>query len=179
MALRRRPSRDEELRDVYREHVAAVYAFLAYSVPRDVAEDLTSATFERVVRSWPSFDPSRSSVRAWVLVIARHLLTDHYRRQSHRAGPSLDEHPVILDTLVTHDDATARFLDADTAKSWLSELSQRERDVLAMRYGADMTAAEIARALDLTAANVHQINSRALRRLRELLTERPELMGNA
>ena len=86
---------------------------------------------------------------------------------------------MILDTLVTHDDATARFLDADTAKSWLSELSQRERDVLAMRYGADMTAAEIARALDLTAANVHQINSRALRRLRELLTERPELMGNA
>ena len=179
MPMRRRPSRDEELREVYRENVAAVYAFLAYSVSRDVAEDLTSATFERVIRSWASFDPSRSSVRAWVLVIARHLLTDHYRRQSHRAGPSLDEHPVILDTLVTPDDATARFLDADTAKSWLRELSQRERDVLAMRYGADMTAAEISRALDLTPANVHQITSRALRRLRELLTERPELMGNA
>jgi RNA polymerase sigma factor (sigma-70 family) len=174
----RRPSRDEELRTVYQENVAAVYAFLAYSVSRDVAEDLTSATFERVVRSWASFDPSRSSVRAWVLVIARHLLTDHYRRQSHRAGPSLDEHPVILDTLVTPDDAVSRFLDAETAKTWLSQLSQRERDVLAMRYGADMTAAETARALDLSEDNVHQINSRALRRLRELLTERPELMGN-
>jgi RNA polymerase sigma factor (sigma-70 family) len=177
--MRRRRSRDEEQREVYRENVAAVYAFLAYSVSRDVAEDLTSATFERVLRSWASFDPSRSSVRAWVLVIARHLLTDHYRRQSHRAGPSLDEHPVILDSLVSGDDATARLLDADTVRSWLSELSQRERDVLAMRYGADMTAAEISRALDLSAANVHQINSRALRRLRELLTERPELMGNA
>jgi RNA polymerase sigma factor (sigma-70 family) len=177
--MRRRPSRDEELREVYREHVAAVYAFLAYSVSRDVAEDLTSATFERVLRSWASFDPSRSSVRAWVLVIARHLLTDHYRRQSHRAGPSLDEHPVILDALVATEDTTARFLDADTVESWLSELSERERDVLAMRYGADMTAAEVSRALDLTPANVHQINSRALRRLRELLTERPELMGNA
>jgi RNA polymerase sigma factor (sigma-70 family) len=179
MPTRRRRSRDEELRAVYQENVAAVYAFLAYSVPRDVAEDLTSATFERVLRSWPSFDPSRASVRAWVLVIARHLLTDHYRRQSHRAGPSLDANPVILDTLVSTDDETARFLDADTVRSWLRELSQRERDVLAMRYGADMTAAEIAQALELSAANVHQINSRALRRLRELLTERPELMGNA
>jgi len=177
--LSRRPSRDEELRAVYQENVAAVYAFLAYSVSRDTAEDLTSATFERVLRSWGSFDPSRSSVRAWILVIARHLLADHYRRQRHRAGPSLDEHPVILETLVTPDDATARFLEAETAKSWLSELSERERDVLAMRYGADMTAAEIARALDLTEANVHQINSRALRRLRQLLTDRPELMGNA
>ena len=41
MPLRRRPSRDEQLREVYRENVAAVYAFLAYSVSRDVAEDLT------------------------------------------------------------------------------------------------------------------------------------------
>ena len=112
-------------------------------------------------------------------MIARHLLIDHYRRQRHRAGPSLDEHPVIIDTLVQPDDATARFLEAETAKSWLSELSPRERDVLAMRYGADMTAAEIGRALDLSEANVHQINSRALRRLRQLLTERPELLGNA
>ena len=50
MPMRRRRSRDEELRAVYRENVAAVYAFLAYSVSRDVAEDLTSATFERVLR---------------------------------------------------------------------------------------------------------------------------------
>jgi RNA polymerase sigma-70 factor (ECF subfamily) len=175
----RRPTSDDELRKVYEENVGAVYAFLAYSVSRDVAEDLTSATFERVLRAWGSFDPSRASVRAWILVIARHLLMDHYRRQRHRSGPSIDEHPVIIDTLVQPDDATARFLEAETAKSWLAELSARERDVLAMRYGADMTAAEIGRALDLSEANVHQINSRALRRLRQLLTERPELLGNA
>jgi RNA polymerase sigma factor (sigma-70 family) len=179
MPLIRRASRDEELRKVYLENVSAVYAFLSYSVSRDVAEDLTSATFERVLRSWGSFDPSRASVRAWVLVIARHLLTDHYRRQRHRAGPSLDEHPVILETLASHEDAQLRFIEADAAKSWLAALSEREREVLALRYGADLRAAEIARSLDLTEANVHQITSRALRKLRELLRERPELMGNA
>jgi RNA polymerase sigma-70 factor (ECF subfamily) len=175
----RRPSRDDELRRIYREHVGAVYAFLSYSVSHDVAEDLTSATFERVLRSWASFDPTRSSVRSWVLVIARHLLTDHYRRQRHRAGPSLDEHPVILDTLATPDDANARLLETETAKSWLRELSDREREVLALRYGADLPAADIARVLQLSEGNVHQITSRALRRLRALLTERPELLGNA
>jgi RNA polymerase sigma factor (sigma-70 family) len=177
--LRRRPSADDELRAVYEENVAAVYAFLAYSVSREVAEDLTSATFERVIRSWASYDPTRSSVRSWVLVIARHLLMDHYRRQKHRAGPSLDEHPVILDTLVTPDDPMAHLFDTDTVKGWLGELAPRERDVLAMRYGADMTAAEIARALELTEANVHQISSRALRRLRAILGERSEFTGNA
>jgi RNA polymerase sigma-70 factor (ECF subfamily) len=177
--MRRRKSQDAELRAVYQENVSAVYAFLAYSVPRDVAEDLTSETFERLIRSWPSFDPTRSSVRAWVLVIARHLLTDHYRRQRHRTGPSLDEHPALLDTLASAENATDRFLEADNAKSWLSELSDREREVLALRYGADLTAAEIARTLDLSESNVHQIASRALRRLRALLDENPELMGNA
>jgi RNA polymerase sigma factor (sigma-70 family) len=175
----RNTTRDAELRAVYKENVSAVYAYLAYSVPRHVAEDLTSETFERVLRSWPSFDPTRSSVRAWVLIIARHLLTDYYRRQRHRTGPSLDEHPALLETLVTRDDATDRVLAADSAKSWLGELRDREREVLALRYGADLTAAEIARTLGLTEANVHQITSRALRHLRALLEENPELMGNA
>jgi len=177
--VRRSTSRDAELRAVYVENVSAVYAFLAYSVPRQVAEDLTSETFERVLRAWPSFDPSRSSVRAWILIIARHLLTDYYRRQRHRTGPSLDEHPALLETLVTRDEATDRLLATESVKAWLAELRDREREVLALRYGADLTAAEVARTLDLSEPNVHQITSRALRHLRALLEENPELMGNA
>ena len=55
-------------------------------------------------------------------------------------------------------------------------LSQREREVIAMRYGADLTTAEIARLLDLSEANVLQISSRALRRLRRELSDR-EVIG--
>ena len=51
-------------------------------------------------------------------------------------------------------------------------LSEREREVLALRYGADLTGPEIADLLSLTLANVQQIVSRSLRKLRELL-ERP------
>src|SRR3712207_3487369 len=92
---RRMPA--DELHDVYRRHVAAVYAMLAYSVPADVAEDLTAATFERVVRHWSRFDPSRSSERTWILAIARNQLTDHLRRRAFRNGPSLDEHPELAE----------------------------------------------------------------------------------
>ena len=59
--------RDEEkVRRVYREQLRAVYAFHAYRVPRVVAEDLTQATFERVVRHWNRFDPALASERTWV-----------------------------------------------------------------------------------------------------------------
>ena len=77
MRFARRPLPADELHRVYREHVSAVYAFFAYSVSHHVAEELTSATFERGVRHWSRFDPSRAQDRAWILAIARTLLTDH------------------------------------------------------------------------------------------------------
>ena len=161
-----------ELEAVYREHVGAIYGFFSYSVGRDVAEDLTAATFERVVRSWSRFDASRSGERTWIYAIARNLLTDHLRRQRHRSGPSLDEHPALLDSIASADDALERTLDTDAVQRWLQQLRPREREVLALRYCVDLSVAEIARCMDLTEANVHQICSRALRRLRTTVDDR-------
>jgi RNA polymerase sigma factor (sigma-70 family) len=163
-----------ELHDVYRRNVSTVYAFFSYSVCADTAEDLTAATFERVVRSWLRFDPSRSSVRSWILTIARNVLTDHYRRQSHRGGPSLDQYPALAEALAAPDDHAHGWLGIEAMNGWLSDLRPREREVLALRYGADLSTDEIARVLGISRANVHQISSRALRRLREIMSE-PEV----
>jgi RNA polymerase sigma factor (sigma-70 family) len=162
-----RPRGEEELRRVFREHVDAVYAFFGYSVRGPAAEDLTSATFERVVKAWRSYDRERASERTWILAIARNLLADHFRRERHRVATSLDEHPQLLDALVETGDPLAAHLSAEAVKEWLLPLAAREREILALRYGADLQPAEIAAMLDLTIANVHQILSRTLRRLRE------------
>lgn len=145
----------------------AVYSYLAYSVSREIAEDLTSNTFERVVRSWDRFDPSRASERTWIIAIARNALTDHFRRQQHRTTVSTNEHPALLEAVVSSEDPLARQLARDGLVSWLALLNPRERQILAMRFGADLPATDVACALDLSEANVHQITSRALRRLRE------------
>jgi len=177
----RRPRDEGELRDlheVYRGNISAVYAFFAYSVDRDTAEDLTATTFERVVRNWRRYDERRASVRTWILVIARNLLADHFRRQSYRRGPSFDEHPSLADWTAEEDDPAARCASIDGIKTWLLILQPREREVLALRYGADLPTSEIARSLGLSEANVHQIVSRALRRLRKLLEEEEEVSGN-
>jgi RNA polymerase sigma factor (sigma-70 family) len=161
-----------ELETVYRENVRAVYGFFSYCVGQDTAEDLTAATFERVVRSWGRFDASRAGERTWIFAIARNLLTDHLRRQQHRAGPSLDEHPAILDSIAYADEALERSLHDEAVKGWLCQLRPREREVIALRYCADLSVHDIARCLELSEANVHQISSRALRRLRATVTER-------
>jgi RNA polymerase sigma factor (sigma-70 family) len=159
--------RQDELRRVYRAHVRAVFGFFAYAVGREEAEDLTSQTFERVVRAWDSFDAAKASERTWILSIARNALTDHFRRRSHRQALSTDEHPALLDSVLDTDDPLARQLTIESLKEWLGALGERERLVLALHFGADLSAADIAEATQLSVANVHQIVSRSLRKLRD------------
>lgn len=166
----RSSAQDGELQQVYRVHVGAVYAFFAYSVSPTTAEDLTASTFERVIRAWDSYDLERGSVKTWVLAIARNQLMDHYRRQRHRDWVSTDEHPALLSSL-QGDDWLEQHLTADEVGSWLSELGEREREVLALRYGSDLPANEIAELMGLSPANVHQIASRSLRLLRERIQQ--------
>jgi RNA polymerase sigma factor (sigma-70 family) len=168
----------DELLDVYRDNVRTVYAFFTYSVSHETAEDLTASTFERVVRSWNRFDPDYATPRTWIMAIARNILADHFRRQSHRNAVSLDEHPALAASLASSDDPAAECLSLATVRDWLGRLEPREREVLALRFGADLPAADIARALELSEANVHQISSRALRRLHDAIGL-SELTGNA
>lgn len=145
----------------------AVYAFFSYAVPRDTAEDLTSTTFERVIRAWDRYDPDRASERTWILAIARNALMDHHRRQRLRKTTSLDEHPAIADRFAADDAALARTLSMRAFVDRLRALPERDRQVLALRYGADLSARDVAKALGLSEDNVHQIASRALRKLRD------------
>jgi RNA polymerase sigma-70 factor, ECF subfamily len=168
VARRRLRSRaaGDELLEVYRDNVGAVYAFFTYSVSHEHAEDLTAATFERVLRSWSRFNPDFAGPRTWIVEIARNILAD----DSHRSAASPDQHPALAASLVSSDDPAAQRLSVDTVRDWLARLQPREREVLALRFGADLPAADVARTLELSEANVHQISSRALRRLHDQLS---------
>ncbi|MBE2314497.1 sigma-70 family RNA polymerase sigma factor [Solirubrobacter sp. CPCC 204708] len=159
-------TRDAELRRVYGDHINAVFAFFASVVERHTAEDLTASTFERVIRAWDGFDPRRGSERAWVMTIAHNLLNDHFRRRRFRRAASLDEHPFLADFLTTEGDPMDQRLQRDELRAWLACLNQRDRTAIALRYGADLTAADIGAVLGLTPSTAHQVISRALQRLR-------------
>lgn len=154
-----------DLARVYEENVWRVYGFLAYRLrDPETAEDLTQVTFERAVRSFSRFDRRRASERTWLLAIARNALTDHQRRGSKIIWEPLDER--LLPRTAGPEDALVAGADLRDA---LADLPERDREVLALRYGGEMTGAEIAELLDLGVANVHQILSRSLRKLRETL----------
>lgn len=159
-----------EFARVYEDHVWRVYAYVAYRLSdREAAEDLTQATFERALRAWSRFDPRRASEGTWLMAIARNLLTDHYRRdRSHRNDP-IDENVMPLVP-----GPEERLSAGPELADALAKLSEREQEVLALRFGADLSGPEIAALLDLSLANTQQIMSRALRKLRALIEPHAE-----
>lgn len=168
--VRRRPTFEE----VYDQHVWDVYGFLAYRLTqRQDVEDLTQATFERALRAWGRFDPRRAAPATWLLAIARNVLIDHWRADRTAQQDELDpDAPGIPSQPLAADLG----LDPEIEVA-LAGLSNREREILALRYGADLTGQQIAEVCDSSLAAVQQSLSRSLRRLRTTLEADPVRTG--
>jgi RNA polymerase sigma-70 factor (ECF subfamily) len=133
---------------------------------RQAAEDLTQATFERALRAWSRFDPGRGSDRTWLFAIARNALIDYQRRSRVERFEPLEQTPEA-----TTPGPEERIGGSSELVEALGQLPERDREVIALRYGGDLTGREVAALLGLTLANVQQVLSRSLRKLRDLLGE--------
>jgi len=158
-----------DLERLFAEHANALYGFLVYRVgDRTVAEDLLGDTFERVVRSRRRFDARKGSEQAWIYTIALNCLRDHLRRTNaeRKAHDSTDA--------VHDEDPFARVHDRDLVLRGLDRLEAGEREVLALRYGADLRVQDIARVIDLPVTTVQGRLYGGLRKLRDLLDDGDE-----
>jgi RNA polymerase sigma-70 factor (ECF subfamily) len=163
------PARD--FATVYDEHVWQVYGFFAYRMrDRADAEDLTQQTFERALKSWSRYDPSRAGVGTWLIVIARNLLIDHARADRSSRRQPLDDLDSSHDALVATGTAPDLGLEPDLERA-LAHLGPRDREIIALRFGGDLSGPEIAKVTGLSLANVQQILSRSLRRMRAVIED--------
>jgi len=152
----------ESFAGLYEEQVGNVYGFFGYRVAsREQAEDLTQLTFERALQAWDRFDERRASARTWLIAIARNLLIDHYRREG-----AVRHEPLPDDDLTAYTAETVSVELSAELQAAVSRLGNRERELIALRYGGDLSGPEIAALTGLSLANVQQILSRSLRRLR-------------
>ena len=139
--------------------IRRVYAYVAYRLgPGPHAEDVTSEVFERALRYRASFDPKRGDPAAWLLGIARRAIAD---AAAEPVAPGSERHAVA-----GPEEAAPARLDVVAA---VAQLEVRDRELVALRYGADLTARQIAELLELRVNTVEVALHRALARLRELL----------
>jgi RNA polymerase sigma factor (sigma-70 family) len=141
--------------------IRRVYAYVAYRIgPGPDAEDITSETFERALRYKKSYDSRKGEPAAWLVGIARRCLEG---RPASVEG--LSEHYEVADRGDLEDDTLRRIV----LSGAVDRLEDRDRELIALRYGADLTARQIA---ELHGAKTNAIEvalHRALGRLRSEL----------
>lgn len=198
------PERDEAAAkraqsEFYARHVRYLYGVLVrhrdklLDLAGASAEDLVQETFHRAFERAHTFradaiddpDQLRRRARAWLGRIAQNLLADHLRRfREVSASPYLER--LSSDAI---DLPSTPSTELELVTSALAELSEREQDVLRVtalyqRAGdhqrlPNAVSAELAARWGTTGENIRAIRSRAMKKLKSLITARgvavPEL----
>ena len=179
---RRTPSRSERrmaaslargeestLREIEREYRPMLLGYLTQMLrDRAAAEDVTQQVMLEVWQRRASFDPGRSAMSSWVMMIARSRAIDHTRRQQ----PEPHE-PSVTASLV---DRAAPSVDPadELAEQWriahlLTLLPRDEAEILRMRFHRELSQSEIAQATGIPLGTVKMRMVSALSRLREMI----------
>ncbi len=150
-------------------HASDVLRFLVASVGRHDADDAFQETFLSALRAYPRLR-SDSNLRAWVLTIAHNKALDAHRARGRRPLPVAELHERPDPRAATAGDGGAIGGDA-----WerVRALPPRQREVLTLRYGADLTHAEVALALGCTEAAARRAAADGLKSLRKELPDVP------
>ncbi len=158
MILRRDPLAD------LRPLLDRVYSYVAYRIgPGPDAEDVVGDTLERALRYRSSYDPRRGEPVTWLIGIARRCIADAAAR-SLVPVPEVDDvaSPFRLDELT---------LDRIELRRAVAALEERDRELVGLRFGADLSAKQIGALLDMSPGAVGVAIHRALARLRAELEE--------
>jgi RNA polymerase sigma-70 factor, ECF subfamily len=158
---------DADFERLVRRHGQDVYAFLLYRTGDHwLAEELLQDALERAYRSRGRFDRRRASEKTWLVAIALNRWKDVLRRHASEAA--------ALEAVARGAPAADGMERVEERRALLQAmdgLPPEEREALALSYGADLTAKQVAALLDVPVTTVQGRLYRGLRRLRDTLPE--------
>jgi RNA polymerase sigma-70 factor (ECF subfamily) len=157
---------------LYDHYHVSVYRFLYYRVGSvALAEDLTSETFFRALRSMGSFRWQGKDFGAWLMTIARNLATDHFKAGRTRLEYATEDMGAHDSVTEGPEDSVLASLTNDALLSALKELPTEQQECLVMRFLQGLSIAETAKVLGRSDGAVKQLQLRGVRNLAKLLPE--------
>ena len=165
------PAREVDWEAAYQADVPRIYNFFRFRIGDDrVAEDLTAETFEKAWRNRHRYRYDLAAFSTWLFTIARHVAADYFRKP----------HPEVSLDVATHipNDETVESLiqqrsDFEQLSILLARLTNRERELVSLKYGAGLTNRTIACLSGMSESNVGTILHRVTKQFRAALEEKP------
>lgn len=163
----------KEFAPIYAHYKDHIHNFFKYRVSnRETAEELTSTTFEKALKSLDNFQWQGISFSAWLYRIARNTLIDHYRKKERRDKTSSLE---IVSDIASKEATPEEKVETMFAEEKLYEviklLPSREQEIIYLKFFDGYTNKVIAEITELSETNVGTIIYRTIRKLREFYSE--------
>ena len=151
----------------YEQYMPKVFRYVCYRVTNiNLAEDITSVVFEKALTRFKTYSSEKATFATWVFSIARNTLIDHFRVHGKQHLVQLDD---AFDCTKDEDSPEETVIKEEEHKilqRYISRLSPQEKEIISLKFGADMTNRQIAGMLGLSDSNVGVILYRTVRKLR-------------
>jgi RNA polymerase sigma-70 factor (ECF subfamily) len=133
-------------------------------------EDLSGEVFVRVLEGLRRGQAWRDSPQGWIMGIARHVVTDHYRKKERMAEVQLNEQLVMTDEASPPHQAILSERKQRLIQA-IQQLTDEQRDVILMRFIEGIDIQGVAKALNKTPGAVKGLQFRATRALADMLKD--------
>lgn len=162
----------EAFGQLYDHYVQGVFRFVYYRVgSRPLAEDLTSETFARGLRSIQRFNWQGKDFGAWLTTIARNLVADHFKSSRSRLEIVTEVIPENKTTAPSPEEDVLSLISNELLYDAVNQLPKEQRDCVIMRFIQGLSIAQTAAALDRSEGAIKQLQLRAIRGLSKIVSE--------
>lgn len=156
----------------YEQHIAPIFRFILLRIKNyHEAEDLTQVVFLKAWKGLPKYK-EKNQFLSWLYAIARNTIVDYWKKKKefvlgNEEIEILDERSDFLETLQEEND----FQDIINA---INLLSEDQQEIIILKFIEDISNREISEIMDRSEDAVRQLQSRALKSLKDILEKKYE-----
>lgn len=171
LLARARQGDSDAIMEIYEQYFPPVYQFIRLRVDEaQLAEDLASEVFLKLVDALRGRNAPRHSLRGWIFRVARNVLHTHFGKERRYPTLTLEEWTPIPD-----DEGLEvqfiRALNLERARKALRMLNAEQQEVLILRFGQHLDLQATADVMDKSVSAIKSLQFRAVNTLRQLLGE--------
>jgi RNA polymerase sigma-70 factor (ECF subfamily) len=156
---------------LYEDYLPRIYRYICLRVrDRAEAEDLTGQVFLKALEAGPSFRWRGAPVSSWLFRIARNQVIDYWRTDKSRRMVPLNES--LVDEFVDPEGMAEMNADIRRVMEEIGRLTDAQREVIELRFGGELSTAEVATVLGKSKGAVKVMQHSALAALRRRLADR-------
>ncbi|KUO74747.1 MAG: hypothetical protein APF81_20695 [Desulfosporosinus sp. BRH_c37] len=154
---------------MYEHYFPRIYSYVRCRVNNPaVSDDLTSTIFEKVLSRLDSYSSDRGTFSTWLFTIAHNVVVDYFKEPEHSAVCLEMAHEVVSPEPDPQDQIVALLTNEQLIQA-LQQLTERERNIISLKFWGGLTNRNIASLTGLSESNVGIILYRSMQRLRSLL----------